>query len=1080
MAPIKKIIIEDDALERIRSLIDEPRELRRYLDLIQKRQKPVIDKFQPRRAYPGSIIEIFGNNFSSDKKNNDVTIGARKATVIEANLTKLKAITSPYTKTGPVKIDVRGRKAVGPFDFETIGSTDSQDDGPPILYEGTGSGIEPGAPTKGILKILIVLCHARDHVPSNKASTRDAIVSTYNNVHDYYDQISYGQLDVQVKVTDNWRELDGNIADFMDGDNLKNKEDDTKLPQIIAEAADQAISEGEKLDDYQIIGAMVFTNVPIRCWGGGGTNIFNYENPNHKPDPIKINWQTTNTISTMFIDQNADWGRCAHEAGHCLIDLPPKLNAWDIEINKAGVLHEDLYTDPKDIINPKAANAESFDLMGDHDTHPLFSGYYMEQLKYYDGINIKDLSWDRNPFSQTFEIVAHGQTQNASSNRYHLVKIKVSEGLYYYIEVRQRPDSSATPPILFDEQIPLNGAAHQGGVIVTMALTGVVNNNQQMRFITLLHDPQVLKKGEIASDPARYLNITVEDDHVTERPLVCRVKVEWAQNIADTEGTDFDLWIEPWNGNFETPDIWIDRPPYGTYDHTDPNTNKPIGNGDRPRPRDSNRFYGRVHCDGADAKNVVLRFYSITPPGVGDNGNWTPLPDRITFSNIPKGKSKEDYIIWVPEVGEHTCLKIFAERQAGERYAGGNNWAQENVFDFDAPASSVPEPLCIPVAVRNPREENVIASISVRNVPEGFIAHFPHSWLFLKPLQERKMTLTVIPTRDYSFYAKSPRAVRFQFEAWGTYDVVNAMADKYLVGYNSGTKFTKEASAINNGKLKKVLIDNAKETTITSAEPLVLAEGYQLYIKSIDTDGNKAYLELNKDGRIVDSKIIQPSIADAKMSDKTYFYKVNLGASRKIVQIAVHFKNAFRGAELPIATIDGIFQVSDKEEPIEVGQTNNYKADVIVEGWIPRSYKDPLPSGNYPASCFSPMGGILSQVTPKRKVELIINRVGKLSLDGMIEVYGSIDPAINLEKITVEMEDPAGRRRISEAITDSSGSYNASFDLMKTPSLEAKPSIQKEEIIPGDYIIQAFIINSPFAAQAESNVVHKNISIIPP
>lgn len=1066
MATPDKMLIDDNVLKQIRSRVSKPQELRKYLNLISKRQKPTISKFYPRRAYPGSMIEIFGNNFSSIRQDNDVTIGSQKATVIESNSTNIKVITSPNTDNGPVEVNVRGRKATGPFDFETIGGPVSQDDGPPIFYEGTGSGTEPGAPTKGTLRILIVLCHASDHVPSNKTSTRNDIISKYNNVHDYYDQISYGQLDVQVDVTNNWRELDGKIADFMDVDNLK----ENRLPQIIAEAAQQAKDDGLNIDDYQVIGAMVFTNVAIRCWGGGGQSGFAYSNSNHKP-PINISI-SSKWISTMFIDQHADWGRCAHEAGHCLIDLPPQLTAWEPK-KKAGVLHEDVYG--SDLVNPGSATAELFDLMGEHDSHPLFSGYYMEQLKYYDTANINDkLIWDRNPRSETFEIVAHGQAQNTNTNRYHVVKIKVSEGLYYYIEARQRPDPSATPPILFDGKIPLNGAAHQGGVIVTKVLTGVMNNNQEMRFISLLHDPHVLKKGEVATDPARYLTVTVEDDHVIERPLVCRVKVEWAQVIGDTPGGDFDLRVEPWNSNCQTPDIWVDRPPYGIYDNIDPNTNEPI---DRPRVNDKNRFYGRVHCDGqADAKNVRLTFYSVTPPGVGDNGNWAPIETK-TFSNIPKGKSAEDFAIWVPEVGVHTCLKIFAEPQAGEILAGSNNSAQENVFDFDTSSSSVPEPLSIPVAVRNPRKEDVTALISIRNVPEGFIAHFPHSWLLLKPLEERKMALTVIPTRDYSFYAKSPRAVRFQFQDWGTYDTVSFMEDKYLVGYDVGTKFTEEGSAIYKGKLRKVLIDSSSETTITSVSSLKLAQGYELYIKSIDTQGNKVYLELNKNGQVVDSKVVQPSKDDATMADKTYCYKVILGPSKKVVQIAVHFKNAFKGVELPLATIDGVFQVSESGEPLEVGESGKYRAEVLVEGWIPRSYKDKLPSGDYPASCFLPIGGILSQVTPKRKVNLTIDRVGKLNKDGLINIYGAIDPAINLEKITVEMDDPAGRRRIVETVTNSRGRYEASFNLMQAPSLEAKPSNQNEEIIQGDYIIQAFIINSPFAAQTESNVVHTNVGI---
>ena len=618
-----------------------------------------------------------------------------------------------------------------------IGKFKPDQDGPPIFYEGSGTGIAQGAPSTGTFRLLVVLCQANDLAPPNAATIRNNVVNTFNAVHTFYDQAGYGQLDIQADVTANWRILDGTINDLMDGDNLNG----TRLIQIIAEAAQQAIDEGFNLNNYTLIAALVYTNQFIRAWGGVSYSNFQYNNP---LSGININISANHALSSIWINETSDWGRCAHEVGHCIIDLPGNLQAW----SGAAVLKEDVYR--SDLVDPNAATAASFDMMGSHDSHPLFSAYYMEQMKYYNGTNIKELTWDRNPFSQTFEIVAHGSSQNNAGSRYHIVKIRVTQGLYYYIEVRQRPDP-ANPTQVFDSNIPTGASTHQGGVVVTKVLTDVVNMNQQMRFITLLHDARVLLQGEIATDPARFFKITVEDDHVVERPLTCRVRVEWAQVIGDTPGGDFDLRVEPWNSNYETPDIWIDRPPYGTYDYTDPNGN-PTGNGDRPRPHDQNKFYGRVHCEGqVDATNVRLTFYTVTPPGVGDNGNWAPLQTK-TIPTIQKNTAQDTAVIWVPEIGEHTCLKIYAEPQAGEINAGGNNFAQENIFHFEAPASSVPAPLKIPVAVRNPREERILALMSIRNVPSGYIAHFPHAWLWLEPLQEKKQILTIVPTKDYDYY----------------------------------------------------------------------------------------------------------------------------------------------------------------------------------------------------------------------------------------------------------------------------------------------------------------------------------------
>jgi hypothetical protein len=376
-------------------------------------------------------------------------------------------------------------------------------------------------------------------------------------------------------------------------------------------------------------------------------------------------------------------------------------------------------------------------------------------MGYFHSTNILDLQWDRNAFQQEYEVAAHGLTENNTGARYHLIKIRVAEGLYYYVEARQRPGSTTQ---IFDGSIPLGATLQDGGVVVTKVLTDVVNMNQQLRFITLLHDPHVLKQGDVATDPARALKITVVNDQVVNRPLVCRVRVEWAQGIADDPNGAFDLRVEPWDGNYQTPDLWVDRIPYGAYDQPKDSQGRPQGNGDKPRPNEINHLWARVHCDGTvDAKNVRVTLYAVNPPGVGDNGNWAPLATTVT--DISKNSYADVNVDWVPVVGVHTCLKVWAEQQLGE-ITGGNNWAQENIFQFEAPASSIPTPVIIPVAVRNPLKRRTIVLLSISGVPYGYTVHFPNAWLWLNPLEERKLELTVIPMLDYSAYRKQevPRA----------------------------------------------------------------------------------------------------------------------------------------------------------------------------------------------------------------------------------------------------------------------------------------------------------------------------------
>ena len=448
---------------------------------------------------------------------------------------------------------------------------------------------------------------------------------------------------------------------------------------MMAFAAQGAVDEGFNLDNYAMMAAVMFLNGGfIRAWGGWSQQNFAYNNglPRAIRTASKINLSANHQVNLIAIQETANWGRCAHEFGHNIVSAP------SFSGDGTATLGEDVYD--SDLVDPDAATAQSFELMGDHDTHPLFSGYHLDKLGYYSAAKVKELTWDRNPFSQEFDVVAHGLAEDTSAGRFHLIKIKIADGLHYYVQVRQRPGSTTQ---VYDDNIPLAGAPNQGGVIVTSAIADVLNINQQTRFITLLHPNNVLKQNDTVDDPARALRITVVNDSVQARPQVCRVRVEWAQTIADDPNGSFDLKVEPWDSNWQTPDIWVDRAPFGTFDNANDAQGRPTGNGDRPRPMEINQFHSRIHVSGGmGASNVKVTFYAVFPPGVGDNGNWAPIASQ-TVANIGQNSFADLFCNWTPVVGQHTCLKVYASQQLGE-ISGGNNSAQENVFDFEAAAGS--------------------------------------------------------------------------------------------------------------------------------------------------------------------------------------------------------------------------------------------------------------------------------------------------------------------------------------------------------------------------------------------------------
>jgi len=702
---------------------------------------PSINHFAPIQGYPGTVLDIYGTNFSPNKEDHTVTVGGKEAFVLAATPTQLTVITSLSTITGPVTVEVGGHSDTGPVDFTILPAPVAAkgEDGPPIFYTGrgrpepgAGAGPSAGVSAQGTIKALIVVCYAQDRVPANQTTVRNDVIAEFDNAPVYYDEVSYGDTDLQLTYT-NWVPLTGNYADYIDG-SISNFA--WPADRILAEAAQGAVDQGDDLDDYIFMAVVMYLGGGFaRAWGGWSQSNFAWNGTDLNGNPVNINVTASHQLGLTTIGENADWGRFSHELAHSLVDA-------------GAVLGEDVYS--SDLVDPTVATAAQFDLMGSHDSHPCFSGHFMRQLSYYDSNNVTELQWDRNPFSQTYTVVAHGTAQNTNSGRKHLIRISVGAGVFYYIEVRQRMDPATAK---FDTSIPVSGA-NNGGLLVTKVFVDEVNVNQELRFVTLLHDVGTQDVGAVIEDPARALRITV-NSVVQTNPLALSVTTEWAQTIADDVDGTFDLRLTQTSVPWVSDDIWVDRQPWGIANETDGDGNI-VATREKPRPGEINHLFGQVFNTGPDdTANVKLTYYAITPPGVGDNGAWAPI-GMSTLPSLLASTAASDSINWTPLVGEHTCLKVYASAQFGE-ISGKNNQCQENVFYFAPPASSPPEPVRMKIAVRNPLEHESPILLTTMNVPQGYLIHLPLKWVILPAKGQREMDLTIIPYLDIQVYRKELR-----------------------------------------------------------------------------------------------------------------------------------------------------------------------------------------------------------------------------------------------------------------------------------------------------------------------------------
>jgi S-layer protein (TIGR01567 family) len=192
-------------------------------------------------------------------------------------------------------------------------------------------------------------------------------------------------------------------------------------------------------------------------------------------------------------------------------------------------------------------------------------------------------------------------------------------------------------------------------------------------------------------------------------------------------------------------------------------------------------------------------------------------------------------------------------------------------------------------------------------------------------------------------YQSRAQTKNLKFRLWGASKVIAFLGDLYFAAYDANITSnmagfgenapylyskSKNSNLLAKQQLSKILMDSDAEVVLDNDTPLKLAEGYELWLRSVDSDEINVAVELMKDGIAVDSNVVQPFKENAMTSDKTYCYQKNLENGGSIVTIAVHFKDAFHAHDKDKATVDGVFQISD--EPISVNVEKKFGALSVV------------------------------------------------------------------------------------------------------------------------------------------------------
>jgi S-layer protein (TIGR01567 family) len=269
-------------------------------------------------------------------------------------------------------------------------------------------------------------------------------------------------------------------------------------------------------------------------------------------------------------------------------------------------------------------------------------------------------------------------------------------------------------------------------------------------------------------------------------------------------------------------------------------------------------------------------------------------------------------------------------------------------------------------------------------------------------------------------YSTNAQDTDFDFSDWGSYQVMGFMADKYFAGYRANDVFDKDRSLINDGQLRRVLIDSGNENTITTGSVMPLEEGYELRIKQIDLNGNKVYLALAKDGEEIDSKVVSPE----NLKSATYQYKVDIAGEDTPIVLA-HISNVFASTESALVTVDGLFQISDTFAAVEDGDKyDKMKVTSVSDQGVEMDNEDSLTLRKGSTTKIFGKVGFLVADSDEIRFAPVVERTGSYDVRGTVinpsETKEFTWTPYNFEGFYYDIDDDVGTESLQAKISGGS------------------------------------------------------------
>ncbi len=540
----------------------------------------------------------------------------------------------------------------------------------------------------------VALLRVRFTDTSDALYTVAELTAAGGELHDYFDQLSFGKLNLRVTVADvsvphSWNEYLACTG--------------ASCPSLIADAAERAAAGGLSfagVEGILIVRAGCRTN---DGWTNGPATI-------SRPG-VSGTFQQSYDVECgrSTLPSTVNWGGWAHELGH---QLEGQEGRWSLT-------HPTGYESGYNLMDSCYPCGESaFSLADASLTNEsgaiagglVFPGWLpASRIRVIPGTTGGEtvvLSPVTEPLETTTAMLG--------------IKIPIATGQYYFLEARRRLRADSWPSI-YDEGIQIirinEFATDRLGDTIdscdTLVPGGCIRTADPR-----CSAPTPATQPGCWPFPLWHTRNTFRDG--TNNIAISigpQVGNGWAVTV--TRGVPAgapDLYVTPWltppMNSWETVDIWVDSSCNGYEDaggalrYGRRADGTVIGNGDDPCANHPNRVYARVRNIGdSPALSASLVFEVSNPLGVGISGTWqmlgTATPAAFpALASIPAGGEATVFVEWMPNISLtdveiqdshfafHSCLRVRAAGVPGEFVTSNldGEGEQENVSSFEVGA----------------------------------------------------------------------------------------------------------------------------------------------------------------------------------------------------------------------------------------------------------------------------------------------------------------------------------------------------------------------------------------------------------